>query len=208
MLSDWLMPYFDTAWLPAILFFGAFGDAFIGTSLIIWGEFVFIAGGYALAVSDDGLAANGWLIPLIWCGALTGDLSSYFIGRRYGEKMVDRFIRSGAKRRLNYQRAKKVMRKRGGAAIFTARITGPVAKFMPFIAGTMHLSFKTVFIASLWGVIIGTFQFFLVGYFLAKGLNYWDTLRSFVQSHPVWVATFVSLTLALFYFWRKRKKCG
>ena len=207
MLSDWLYPYFNTAWLPAILFLGAFGDAFIGTSLIIWGEFVFIAGGYALALSD-GLATNWWLIPLIWCGALAGDLSSYFIGRRYGEKIVERFIRGGAKRRLNYRRAKKVMRKRGGAAIFTARITGPAAKFMPFIAGTMHLSFKTVFTASLWGGIIGTFQFFLVGYFLAKGLNYWGTLWAFVQSRPVWVVTFVILASVLFRLWRKRRKGG
>lgn len=166
MIPSWLNEWLASPWLPAILALGAFADAFLLTSVFVLGELFFIAAGYTL-----GLTAQWWLIPLIWGSALLGDLSSYWLGQGYGERIIRRFIHKGAKRRLNYLRAKRLMQKRGGIAIFTARLTGPIAKFMPFLAGTMNVPFYTVLWASLLGVIIGTIQFFIIGWLVAVGGN-------------------------------------
>ena len=172
-LPDWLTALLASPWMPVVLFAGAFADAFIGTSLFVLGELFFVAGGYVVAKSGE-----WWLIPLIWAGALIGDIVSYVIGRFYGKQIVTRFVRKSAKRRLHYRRAYRLMLKRGGTAIFIARITGPLSKFMPLLAGSMKLSFHTVLFASIWGIILGTAQFFVIGWCLLKGLDYWDTLRS------------------------------
>lgn len=176
-LPDWLTAWFNSPWLPAILFFGAFADAFIATSLFVLGEIFFIAGGYAVAISG-----NWWLFPLIWLGALLGDLISYAIGIHYGEKILYKLIRRGKRRRLHYRKAKRIILKKGGMAIFTARLTGPVSKFMPLLAGSMNVPFKTVLIASIWGILLGTLQFLLIGYFLAQGVNYWEMIWDFLNS--------------------------
>lgn len=168
-LPDWLLAWFNSPWLPVILCLGAFSDAFIGVSLFVLGEFFFVAGGYLVAQS-----AQWWIVPLIWASALLGDVLSYFVGKRYGKQIVHKYIRPKAKRRLHYRRAYRLMLKRGGMAIFIARITGPLSKFMPLLAGSMKLPFHSVFWASLWGIIIGTAQFFIMGYALAKGSDYWD----------------------------------
>lgn len=180
-LPDWLTAWLASPWLPAVLFAGAFADAFIGTSLFVLGELFFVAGGYVLAQHGQ-----WWIVPLIWLGALSGDLISYAIGRYYGKQIVDRFVRRRAKRRLHYRRAYRLMEKRGGMAIFIARITGPLSKLMPLLAGSMKLPFSTVLYDSFWGVIIGTLQFFLIGWALAKGLDYWDWLVQAFTHAPLW----------------------
>ena len=175
-MPNWLTPFIHSAWLPAILFAGAFGDAFIGTSLFVLGEIFFVAGGYAFAVTHD------WtVIPLIWLGALFGDLISYAVGTRYGETIIRRFVGKGRKRRLHYHKARLIMLKKGGAAILTARLTGPAAKLMPLLAGSMRVPFNTVLVASTLGVVFGTLQSLLIGYFLAHGINYWDEIWLFLK---------------------------
>ena len=73
------------------------------------------------------------------------------------------------------------MLKKGGAAILTARLTGPAAKLMPLLAGSMRVPFNTVLVASTLGVVFGTLQFLLIGYFLAHGINYWDEIWLFLK---------------------------
>lgn len=207
MLPDWLNQFLYSVWFVPILMLGAFADAFIGTGLFVLGEIFFVAGGYMFA-----LTGNWWLFPLIWLAALVGDLASYFIGIYYGERIIRRFIRKGKRRRLNYLRARRIMQTKGGMAIFTARITGPVAKFMPFLAGSMNLPFKTVFIASFWGVILGTIQFFFIGFFLAQGLNYWDVVWNFIKDNPIFSALTGILLLSFCVFgwkyYRRKKRLG
>lgn len=195
ILPDWLTAWLASPWLPAVLFFGAFADAFIGTSLFVLGELFFVAGGYMLAQNGQ-----WWIVPLIWLGALSGDLISYGIGRYYGKQIIAHFIRRQAKRRLHYRRAYRLMKKRGSMAIFVARITGPLSKLMPLLAGSMKLPFATVLHASLWGVMIGTLQFFLMGWALAKGLNYWDWLVQYFTHSSLWSGVTIVLALLLLIF--------
>lgn len=169
-LPDWLTALLSSPWMPFILFAGAFGDAFIGTSLFILGEIFFIAGGYVVAKSGE-----WWLIPLIWSGALLGDMISYWIGRHYGKNIIRKFIRPRAKRRLHYQRAYRLMLKYGGSAIFIARVSGPLSKVMPLLAGTMGFSFMKVLFASTFGIIVATLQFFIIGWCLLNGVDYWHS---------------------------------
>lgn len=201
MLPDWLQQLLHSPYLPLIIFLGAFGDAFLFTNLFILGEIFFIAGGYAIASHRNWL-----LLPLIWLAALLGNCASYYIGRRYGENIVRRFIKIGAKRRLNYQRAKRLIQKHGISAIITARIAGPISKFTPFIAGVLKMRAWQLSLASLCGIVIGTAQFVAMGWFLAKGLNYWQEIREFFAENILLcsVLLFCLISLACL-IWRRRK---
>lgn len=200
MLPDWLHNLLYSPWLPLIIFLGAFGDAFLLTSLFILGEFFFIAGGYAIATQHNWL-----LLPLIWIAATLGDCISYYIGRHYGESIVKRFIKIGAKRRLNYQRAKRLVQKHGVSAIITARVAGPIAKFTPFIAGVLNMPALKLSLASLLGVILGTAQFIAIGWFLAKGMNYWHELKVFVIDNLLLLLALSLSILSLFYYYKRRR---
>ncbi len=71
-LPDWLLGILQSHWLPLIIFTGAFGDAFIVSSLFVFGEFFFIGAGYGIAQDN-----HWWLLPVTWAGAFLGDCASY-----------------------------------------------------------------------------------------------------------------------------------
>lgn len=193
MLPEWLHSLLHSPYIVPIILLGAFGDAFLLTSLFILGEIFFIAGGYVIA------SQNNWLlIPLIWLAATLGDYASYLIGKCYGENIINRYIRIGAKRRLNYQRAKRLLQKHGISTIITARIAGPISKFTPFIAGILGMSALKLSAASLCGVILGAAQFLLIGYFLSKGMNYWAEIKTLIKDNLPLLSLMLGI-LTLFY---------
>lgn len=167
-MPAWLAACFYSPYLPIILLIGSFGDAFLPTALFIWGEIFFVAGGYAVALHEQ-----YWLILLIWLGAIGGDCISYMIGRHYGMPLLNRLTRKRPKLRLNAQRARRLIQRKGAITLVLARISGPVSKFTPFMAGSLKMPFFPFLIASIIGVLIGTAQFIFAGWALAKGIDLW-----------------------------------
>lgn len=169
-MPEWLSVWFNSPYLLFILFAGAFGDAFLPTAIFIWGEIFFVATGYVAALNNQ-----YWAIGIIWLGALLGDCASYMIGRFYGIFLLNRLTRKRPKLRLNARRAKKLIRRRGAVTLILARISGPISKFTPFMAGSLKMSFLHFFIASVIGVLIGTLQFVFAGWALAKSIHWWGS---------------------------------
>lgn len=165
-MPTWLTAFLNSSYLPVLLFLGAFGDAFLPTALFIWGEVFFIAAGYSVMLHQQ-----YWLIPLIWAGAISGDCVSYLLGQRYGFSFLNRFIRKRPKLRLNARRAKGLIQRKGIITLVMARVSGPISKFTPFMAGSLKMPFSSFLLASVMGVLIGTAQFIFAGWALAKGIG-------------------------------------
>lgn len=186
MLPGWLIDLLQSPWLPVVLFAGALGDALIGTSLFVFGEVFFLGAGYAIASLN-----SWWLILCVWLGAFCGDLSSFWVGRYHGKKIVNRYFYHRPKWRLNYYRARYLIKTKGAIAVFTARLSGPLSKFMPFIAGTLHMPTGVFLVVSFLGIIVGSAQFIAVGWLVGHGINQRQFLMTLLTSHP-WLSAFVA----------------
>lgn len=175
------------------LFWGALLDALIGPNLFVPGEPFFIAAGYQLH--------NGvWLgVAAVLLGGLLGDQLSYLIGYKVGAKAQRKLMHYQPKSRRTIARCRYLMAKKGNYVIAFARLLGPVAWVVPFIAGTNKTPWARFSALASIGLIIGGSQFIFWGYLLAYGVEQIPLLneaRIFVIEHQY---TLISLLVTIVF---------
>src|SRR5688572_6090453 len=139
MESAWLES--ATAWISAnpnaagaVIFLIAFCDA-----LVILGFFVpalpllFAVG----AMVGLGHVNGPYALVCATLGAFAGDGLSFWIGRRWGAQLRQRWPFSRYPQWLD--RGESMFRRKGVQSIFIARFIGAVRPFVPAIAGMMHM---------------------------------------------------------------------
>ncbi|HMP62785.1 MAG TPA: DedA family protein [Phenylobacterium sp.] len=141
-----------------------------------------------LLVLTGGLLATGVLDPvtvLIGCitGAIVGDAISFFIGRRYGTRVLRhprlrRYRRQFALTRLYCQRF-------GVASVYVGRFIGPLRAFVPAVLGTLRMSDRRFQIANVLSAVVWVFGALAPGYLTAKGLERFHVLD---HVHPLVLA--------------------
>ncbi|MFA0413881.1 LssY C-terminal domain-containing protein [Vibrio renipiscarius] len=147
------------------LFIGALLDALIGPNLFVPGEPFLLAAGYQL---QQGVW-TGLIAVLL--GALLGDHISYWIGRYVGVPAQKKLIAWQPKTRRPIARCRRLIYKKGNYVLAFARLLGPVAWVVPFIAGTHKVTWSRFATFDLFGVILGVGQFAMWGYLLAIGIE-------------------------------------
>lgn len=147
------------------LFIGAFGDALIGPNLFVPGEPFMIAAGYQLyAGSVLGLIA-------VLVGGFLGDQASFGIGRKYGRRVQTAILKKRPKLRRKVAKGKLMLRRNERKVLVLARLLGPVAWVIPFIAGMERVKWHRFSFYSSIGLFLGVGQFVLWGYVLAMGIE-------------------------------------
>jgi membrane protein DedA with SNARE-associated domain len=182
------------------LFFGALLDATIGPNLFIPGEPFLLAAGYQL---HQGVI---WGVVAVLLGGWIGDQLSYFIGKRSGSKAQRKLIRWQAKTKRPIARCRLLMKKRGNAILIFARLLGPVAWVVPFMAGSVNVSWKRFTVCSSIGLMLGVGQFVVAGYLLAAGLNTWiplDSIKFILFEHKLLIASVLIASVFAFVAWKK-----
>jgi len=132
-----------------------------GIGLVAPGELAVVIGGVTAGQGHTSLAL---LIAIVWACALTGDLISFFLGRRLGRGFL---LTHGHLVKLGPDRIAQVeafLRRHGGKTIIVGRFIGVVRSVAPFVAGSSRMParkfFPATFIASgLWSA-----AFSLLGY--------------------------------------------
>ena len=84
------------------------------------------------------------------------------------------------------------MKKRGNAILIFARLLGPVAWVVPFMAGSVNVSWKRFTVCSSIGLMLGVGQFVVAGYLIAAGLNTWiplDSIKFILFEHKLLIAS-------------------
>lgn len=182
------------------LFLGAFLDATIGPNLFVPGEPFLLAAGYQL--HQDII----WGVIAVLVGGWLGDQLSYFIGKRSGSKAQRKLIRWQAKTKRPIARCRLLMKKRGNAILIFARLLGPVAWVVPFMAGSVNVSWKRFTVCSSIGLILGVGQFVVAGYLLAAGLQIWlplDSLKLILIEHKLLIASVLVAVTFTVVAWKK-----
>jgi membrane protein DedA with SNARE-associated domain len=103
-----------SGWAYLIVFLLAVLDAIFP---VVPSETAVITAGVVAGAGDLSLAA---VIPAAAAGAFIGDNTAYFLGRRFGTRIVDRFF-SGEKSRRRIEWAESQLNERGGELIAVAR---------------------------------------------------------------------------------------
>ncbi|NOI24211.1 LssY C-terminal domain-containing protein [Vibrio mediterranei] len=183
------------------LFLGSFFDAVIGPNLVVPGEPFMIAAGYQL-YSGGYLAVIAVLI-----GGLLGDQLSFFIGRHYGFSTQKKLLRWQPKIRRPLARCRLLMSRNSFWVISFARLLGPIAWVVPFMAGTNHIRWRKFSLYALIGLLLGVGQFVVWGYLLAAGVDNVPVLgemATFISEHKYTLGLSIA-SLALFYFGLKKQ---
>jgi undecaprenyl-diphosphatase len=106
-------------------------------------------------------------------GAIVGDTAGYFIGRRWGRRLLQGtlgrlpFIRHHLDRSLD--RARAYLRRRKGAAVFFGRFTAALRVLIPGLAGMSDIHFPTFFAYNAAGGVAWGTAFVLLGYAAGAG---------------------------------------
>ncbi len=134
----------------------------------------FIFPGETAVVVGGVLASQGkfplWIVlVLAVAGAVLGDSVGYWVGRRYGDWLIDHLPRRLVKRE-NVDRAVDFIGRKGGVGVFIGRFTTVLRVLIPGAAGLSKMHYRKFLIYNglgglAWGVLYGT-----LGYI--AGANY------------------------------------
>jgi membrane-associated protein len=136
-----------------------FGETAVFIGFVLPGEIAVVLGG---VLASRGHLSLPLLIVIVVAAAVTGPVVGYEIGRRMGDRLF-------AHRALNrvqggVDRARTVLRDRGGLAVLAGRFVAVVRALMPAAAGAAQVRYRTFTVYNLLGGLIWGVGYCLLGY--------------------------------------------
>lgn len=150
-----------------------------------------------------GVLANQGKLPL-WAvliagiaGAIAGDSIGFWVGGRYGERLLARLPRRLVKPE-HVRRTAQTVERLGGKAVFVGRFTAALRALVPGIAGMSRMTYRTFLPWNIAGGVVWASGFVLLGYL--AGSQYQRLERDANRAGLVLLAA-----VALFLFVRHRR---
>lgn len=109
----------------------------------------------------------GWLLLLVWIGAVGGDQVGYLFGQRVGPALFKR-PDSRLFKHENVQKAQAFFDRYGPKAIVLARFVPIVRTFTPITAGVSRMHYRTFVTYNVVGGTVWAFGVTLLGFFLGQ----------------------------------------
>ena len=150
-------------WTYLILFTIIFCETGLVVTPFLPGDSLLFAAGTIAAL---GLLNVSLLILVIFCAAILGDNSNYFIGRFLGHKVYEKNYRLINRKSLD--KTHQFYAKHGGKTIIIARFMPIIRTFAPFVAGVGTMKYPRFFLFSLGGNILWVNLFIFAGYLFAN----------------------------------------
>lgn len=155
-MEQWLQEIFNL--LPggglfiAAVFLIAFFEALVGVGLIMPGSVLTVFSGWLAFQGKSPIEA---VMASAACGALIGDLLSYWLGARFGIHLWGWKL---LKKRQDLLRITELFFiEHGGKSVFFGRFLGPIRGLVPFVAGAsqmrpMAFTLYSIISGFLWGI--------------------------------------------------------
>jgi membrane protein DedA with SNARE-associated domain len=175
-----------------------FAEDAIFVGFVLPGETAAIIGGVTASTGRTNLAA---VIAVVVVAAILGDTVGYGIGHRYGVRVLN--VRPLARRRERIDRARDLLARRGGPAIFLARFVAFLRATMPFLAGTARMHYRTFFIFNAAGGAVWGTAVVLLGYL--AGFSYQKVAARFGEVTAAVVALIAIVTVVVVRIRRRRR---
>lgn len=149
-----------TGWVAYVVIAAlVFGETAVFVGFVLPGEIAVVLGG---VLASRGHVSLWLLVVIVVAAAITGPVVGYEIGRRMG----DRLFATGPLRRVQggVDKARTVLKKRGGVAVLAGRFVAVVRALMPAAAGAARVRYRTFTIYNVLGGLIWGVGYCLVGY--------------------------------------------
>ena len=109
-----------------------------------------------------------WLVILVASGgAIIGDSAGYEIGKRYGQRLLNRLPKRLVKPQ-HIERTTALLRRRAGSAVFVGRFTTALRVLVPGMAGISRLPYPTFLLFNAVGGIAWAAAAAIVGFIAGK----------------------------------------
>ncbi|HEY1643926.1 MAG TPA: DedA family protein [Streptosporangiaceae bacterium] len=136
-----------------------FGETAIFLGFFLPGEAAVVLAG---VLASRGQVSIGLLIAVVVSTAVAGPLVGYEIGRRMGERLWQ--VRLLSRIPGGVDKARTVLRERGGLGVLAGRFVAIVRALMPAVAGAAQVRYRSFLIYNMIGGIIWGVGYCLLGY--------------------------------------------
>lgn len=170
-------------------------EGLVGLGLIVPGAILTVFGGFLVYHGKGDLLS---VLAATSCGAILGDIISYFLGARFGRQLWGRGL---LRKHVDLLRqAQNYFYDHGGKSVFLGRFIGPLRGLVPFIAGASHMR-PAPFLG--WAIISGLL--WGIGY---PGLGYlggtsWELARRLSGGAGLLIVLITAVVV--FFIWRRRQ---
>jgi membrane-associated protein len=200
-IVEWLEPAFLAA--GYLIICGAVlleRSVFVG--LIIPGDVILALGGVYSAQGRMSLAA---VIVIGTVSAIVGESIGYWLGRRYGMRLVRRLP---LVRRLEglLERSREYFRQYGGRTVAIGRYATAAGAFIPFTAGIAHMPYRRFLLFDVPAIVVWAAGISVFGYIFGRNLEFVDTVLS--RFGYVVLGLVVVFFLGRFLWKRRRQEQG
>jgi membrane protein DedA with SNARE-associated domain len=173
-------------------------SAFLG--LAVPGETIAVLGGFMV---QRGFLDLGDTFAVIIAGAIVGDNVGYLLGRRLGRPWLHRFVGRFGLDPVRTEHVEELFRRRAGVAVVVGRLTAVMRAFIPFIAGSSGMRFRSFLPYNVVGGVVWGVAVVMVGYLFGAS---WTVVERWLGRVSTAVGAIVVVTLVLIVLWKRRPR--
>jgi membrane protein DedA with SNARE-associated domain len=193
-VPEWIVDLF-ARYGYAVVFLGVFLE---NTGLPVPGETMLLAGA---ALTHYGRLKLQWVVVTAIGGAILGDNLGFFIGRRYGRGLVERYGSHIGFTRARLAQFDTFFRRHGGRTVFIARFITGLRVVGAVLAGASGLRWPTFLVYNAAGAVVWSTAIGVAGYSLAYS---WDALERWVGRSGL-IAFALVAAISIIAFLRSRR---
>ena len=199
MLTRILDPILHLHGWPVYVVIGllVFAEAAIFLGFIFPGETAVLLGG---VIASEGHVSLALLLPLVVVCAIVGDSVGYFVGSRYGDRLLGaKLLR---KRRSALDRAAEMLRRRGAWTVFVGRFTAFLRAVVPGLAGLSRMHYRTFLVANAAGALVWGVTYTMIGYAVGSAYKQAEQYASWAS----WAVLGIVVVVVAIYVIRSRRR--
>ncbi|HMG61759.1 MAG TPA: DedA family protein [Streptosporangiaceae bacterium] len=176
----------------------AFGEAALFVGFVLPGETAVLLGG---VLANQHRVSLPVMIAVAVLAAIIGDSVGYEVGRHFGTRLLD--SRIFARHRRGLERGQRLLREKGGRAVFVARFTAFLRAVMPGLAGASRMPYRRFLVFNAAGGLIWAAGFTLLGYLVGAGYRKVENIAG--RASEV-ILALVILAVIVFVIRRRRRE--
>lgn len=152
-------------WGYVVIFLAAALEAVPLLGLLAPGMVIVVAGGF---MAKLGILDIGDVIVVASAGAILGDLTGYFLGKKYGFSFLDKYGKYFFFRKEQFEKTKQIMNHHTGKSIIIGRFNSFTRSLAPFIAGSTDTPFGKFLLFNIIGGVAWAVVFVMIGFIFGQ----------------------------------------
>jgi len=195
-VPEWLIDLF-ARYGYLVVFVGVFLE---NTGLPVPGETALLAGA---ALAKFGRLSLFWVIVTAIVAAIAGDNMGFFIGRRSGRALAERYGRRVGLTLARLAQFDRFFDRHGAKTVFIARFVTGLRVVCAVLAGASGLSWPKFLFYNATGAVVWSSAVGAAGYLFAYS---WETLERWIGRTGLIALAAIGVIAALAVAWRRRQR--